>query len=434
MTLNSLGRWLAALAVLLVLLAGGLAVRAQGPTPVFRPSVQNDFPRALVFELEATGERPFTEARLYFRAAGASAWSSAPVPVEQPATEVHLRYEWFTKNATIPPGLLVEYYWRLRDETGQTFTTPRYRTEYLDVRFDWQRLEDEKLTVLWYAGDRAWGETMFQTGQAAIARLERAFGVSFEQPVRVVVYANDADFRSAFPPQQSWIGGQAFPDLGITVQIIAPGDRGWMEQVIPHEVAHLAFARATESALAVPPAWLDEGLAMYSEPGEFGEAQRERLRGAARSGTLPPLSRLQGNFGADHSTVSLAYLESWALVDFLLRDCGQEGFRQLIEGLNAGLSTDEALQAACGYDQEQFYARWLAEELGVAPPTPAPQQGRPTPPPAAPTPAPSEQLSPEERSERTVLVAGLLVLGAGAGCAALALLALVAVAVVLWRT
>lgn len=425
----------AALALLILGLTGSHSVWAQGSAPAFQPRVENDFPRALVFELQVTGDHPFIDARVYFRPVGTAAWNSAPVPVETPSTDVRLRYEWFTKNATIPPGLLIEYYWRLEDETGQSFTTPHYQTEYLDVRFDWQRVEGEKLTVLWYAGDRAWGEAMFRVGEAAIERLEETFGVTFEQPVRVVVYANGEDFRSAFPPQQSWIGGQAFPEMGITVQIIAPGDRDWMEQVIPHEVAHLAFARATESALAIPPAWLNEGLAMYSEPGEFGEAQRERLREAARAGTLPPLSRLQGNFGADHSTVSLAYLESWALVDFLLRDCGQDGFRRLIEGLNAGLSMDEALESACGYDQEQFYARWLTEELGVTPPTQAPEV-RPTLPPLEPTPepAPVEQSSQGKTGERTALLAGLLVLGAGTGCTALALLVLAAaVAVAVWR-
>ncbi|MDQ7030007.1 MAG: peptidase MA family metallohydrolase [Ardenticatenia bacterium] len=374
--------------VLLLIVPWGANAQSLPDLPQFRARTENDFPRALTFELRAQASRPIVEARLYFRPTGASAWTSAPVPVERPARDVRLSYEWFTGNAAIPPGLLLEYYWRLWDQEGETLETPRYQVEYLDARFDWQRVEGEKLVVLWYAGDRRWGEAMFQVGRQAIERLEREFGITFGHPIRVVVYGNRRDFRSAFPPMQEWVGGQAFPQLGVTVQFIAPGNRAWMEEVLAHEVAHLAFARATERALVIPPDWLTEGVAMMlGSPQRFGEAQRERLRQAARDGRLPRLSFLQSDsFGADHQVASLAYLASWGLVDFLWQECGREGFQELIAGLNAGLSTDEALEAACGYDQEALYARWLAEELGVTPTPSASQEGSkraqaPTPPP-----------------------------------------------------
>ncbi len=418
---NRLRHMVTALLAAALLLLVALPVGAQQPPDEvrFQARTENDFPRALTFELRARLPSPVAEARLYFRAVSAPSWTSAPVNVERPAREVRLRHEWFTKNASIPPGLLVEYYWRLWDTAGQRFETPRYQVEYLDVRFEWQRVEDDKLVVLWYAGDRQWGEAMFQVGRRAIERLEQEFGIVFEHPIRIVVYGNRRDFRSAFPPMQEWVGGQAFPRLGVTVQFIAPGNRAWMEDVLAHEVAHLAFARATERALVIPPNWLTEGLAMMmGSPESFGEGQRERLRRAAEAGQLPRLSFLRSDsFGADHQTASLAYVASWGMVDFLWRNCGREGFQEFIAGLNAGLSTDEALLEACGYDQEELYARWLTEELGIAPTPPAPRESSGGA--RGPTSSPADQegrTMPPAPTTWPAISPGLLVAAVVAGC------------------
>lgn len=359
------------LAILIVLLAAA-GVSAQ-TTDDFSAELetQNEFPRALVFQATASSDQELADARLFFRPAGSSFWSSQPVEVT-PGTTVTVEYEWFTGNQVLPPNLLLDYRWRFRTSDGESFETELQQVEFTDTRFEWQRLDSDRLSLLWYDGDRAWGEQMFATAQEAMDEIEADLGVTLDQPVRIVVYGNKDDFQGAFPPQQSWIGGQAFPDMHITVQIIAAGQDGWMSQVIPHEISHLVFHQATQEALANPPQWFDEGLAQYHEPGEFGEEERNTLRDAAQNGDLLPLSRLQGNFGADHNAVSLAYTQSWAMVDYLVRDCGRDELHTLIEGLNDDLSMDEALETACDYDEQTFYNRWLEQELGVTPPEEAP--------------------------------------------------------------
>lgn len=355
-------RLLLALALVLLLAAGVSAQTADNFSA--ETQTRNEFPRALIFELSATNDEALTDARLYFRPAGTSFWSSEPVEIE-PGTSITAEYEWFTENQVLPPNLLLEYRWRLRTAGGDTIETDPQQVEFTDTRFDWQRLSGENLTLLWYDGGQAWGEEMFSTAQQAITEIQDDLGVDLQQPVRIVVYGNKDDFQGAFPPQQAWIGGQAFPDMSITVQIIGPGEDGWMRDVIPHEISHLIFHNATDDALATPPAWFNEGLAQYHEPGEFD--QLDRLKRAAESGDLLPLSRLQGNFGADHGTVSLAYTQSWAMVDYLIRDCGKDGLHTIIAQLNDDRTVDEALTTACGYDQQQLYNNWVEQELGVTP-------------------------------------------------------------------
>lgn len=359
------------------LLSVAMPTRAQTELQA-KLETENDFPRALIFRVEVDAPTTLTEARLYFRPEASEFWNSIPVTIE-PGTHVEAEYEWFTKNQVLPPNLKLEYYWRFRDAEGNTYTTQHEWVEYLDIRFDWKRLGDEKVTIMWYDGDEAWGRAMYETARQAIDALEQELGATLDHPIRIVAYANGNDFRSAFPPQQDWIGGQAFPDMGITVQIIGAGENDWMQRVIPHEISHLVFHQALKDALATPPAWFNEGLAMYNEPGDFGEEERNRLRNAAKNGELLPLSRLQGNFGADSHEVNLAYIQSWGMVDFLIRDCGKDGLRRIIAELNNDVTMDEALQRACGYDQATLYERWLREDLGVEPPASPAGESEPSP-------------------------------------------------------
>lgn len=398
--------------VLSLLLAAGVSAQT-ADTLSAEMQTRNEFPRALIFDLSATSDVELTEARLFFRPVGTSFWSSEPVEIT-PGTSITAEYEWFTENQVLPPNLLLEYRWRVRTADGDTLETELEQVEFTDTRFDWQRLSDDTLTLLWYDGDQAWGEEMFSTAQQAMTEIQADLGVTLEQPIRIVVYGNKSDFQDAFPPQQAWIGGQAFPDMSITVQIIGSGEAGWMQSVIPHEISHLVFHHATEDALANPPSWFDEGLAQYHEPGEFDRL--DTLKSAAQRGDLLPLSRLQGNFGADHGTVSLAYTESWAMVDYLIRDCGKDGLHTIIEQLNDDRSVDEALEIACGYDEQELYNRWLEQELGVSSAQSEPPADTTPQPPDTQEPAQSQQQSPDTApfgGIRVYLILGVVAIGAG---------------------
>ncbi|MDQ4078012.1 MAG: peptidase MA family metallohydrolase [Chloroflexota bacterium] len=339
-----------------------------------------DMPRRLRFTLDVnSSEDDIVEARVFFSPTGTSVRTSERVEVV-PARTVDLSHEWNMQQNGVPPGAEIEYFWSVTDSEGNTIETEPESIVALDPRFEWKTIEDEELAIHWYDGDEAWGQEMFDTGKQALAQLEEELGTEIERQVRLVAYASGNDFRGAFPPQQDWIGGQAFPDLGITVQIIGAGDRNWMQTVLFHELSHLVFHQAMEGAIANTPSWLDEGLAMYNEPVSRDSA--ERVRRAAESGELLPFSHLQGNFGADGPTVGIAYAQSEMLFTYLIEDCGQEGFREFIHYLvDEDLSVDNALENACGYDSETLYSNWrqtlpnapvpnMTEVEGEAPPAP----------------------------------------------------------------
>nr|MBA3534774.1 hypothetical protein [Ardenticatenales bacterium] len=315
------------------------SVHAQGPiSATADATLLPELPRRLHFTLDAsTSAGDLTEARLFFRPTGSSSRISEPVQFD-PAPTVALEHEWQMQLNGMPPGAEIEYIWRLKDSSGNEFETESQTIIALDPRYDWQLIEDEELAIAWYDGDEAWGQAMFETGKEAMAQLEESLGSDITHQIRLVAYASGDDFRGAFPPQQDWIGGQAFPDLGVTVQIIGAGEEGWMTTVLFHELSHLVFHQAMEGALANAPSWLDEGLAMYNEPDSRGSA--DQIQAAAEDNELLPFSQLQGNFGADGRTVGLAYAESEMIVTHLIEDCSEDGFRQFIQNLVDDMAVD----------------------------------------------------------------------------------------------
>lgn len=351
-----------AIALALLFLFGFSAspTNAQSPiTATANAELVSESPRRVNFTVEASSSAgDLVEARIYYQPVGSGARISEPITVA-PAASLSLAHEWNMQNNGIPPGTQVEYFWRLRDSAGNSFDTPTQFLTPLDPRFDWQTIEDEELAISWYDGGEGWGQEMFNTGKAALAQLEEELGAELTRQVRLVAFGNENDFRGAFPPQQDWIGGQAFPDLGVTVQIIGDGEQNWMETVLFHELSHLVFAQATEGALVNPPSWLDEGLAMYNEPGE-GRGSAGTVERAAEDNELLPFSRLQGNFGADGRAVGIAYAQSEMIVTYLINDCGQDGFQAMIDNLVADMTMDEALTAACGYDSLTLFTTWRA--------------------------------------------------------------------------
>jgi hypothetical protein len=352
-----MGRFKLLFIAVLALLASAAPLHAQEPiTATTNAMVQPETPRRLLFTAEASSSAgDLTAARLFFRPTGSTTRISEPVQFD-PAPTVELSHEWQMQQNGTPPGAQIEYSWRLTDEAGNTFETPLQTIVALDPRFEWETIEDEELAIHWYDGNEAWGQEMFDTGRRAMDQLEEELGTDITRQVRLVAYSSGDDFRGAFPPQQDWIGGQAFPDLGVTVQIIGAGDDDWMETVLFHELSHLVFHQALEGALASPPSWLDEGLAMYNEP-ESRDSEA-RVRAAAEAGQLLPFSQLQGNFGAEGATVGLAYAQSQMMVAYLIEDCGEEGFQQIIQNMVDDMSVDAAMESACGYDAQTLYDDW----------------------------------------------------------------------------
>ncbi|MGH2464017.1 MAG: peptidase MA family metallohydrolase, partial [Candidatus Limnocylindrales bacterium] len=326
--------------------------------------------------------------------------------------------------------------WRVTDADAGQELGPSITLDYLDTRFTWQTKDGPIVHVHWYSGDAAFGARALAIGEQGVANASALLGVTETKPVDFYIYADQAAFYVALGPgTRENVGGEEVADIRTLFALITPDEvnASWVSTVIPNELTHLVFNTAIDNPYHAPPRWLNEGLAVYLSEG-YTPSWQSTVNDAVDAGGIIPLDGLVGQFPTTADQFELAYGESVAAVDFMIRTYGKPALVKLIRSYAGGVSDDEAFQAALGVDTTGFNAAWL-RALGV--PTlkaygPQPAPAGPLPPgwtgaaaSGAPTGGTSAEgsagptsviASPGRRSDPTaVIVAGVAVLCVGFG-------------------
>lgn len=290
-----------------------------------------------------------------------------------------LRYEFETELGSIWPNTLVELGFRVTMADGTIAEGPTATVRYEDTRFAWRTLDGEHVRVHWAEGGEAFGRRVLSIGDDAVRGATELLGIEEVGLIDFFVYADDRAFQEVLGPGfQENVGGVApgglrtlFASIGSTNV-----DDPWVGIVVPHELAHVVFETSTRNAYHDPPLWLNEGLAVYLSEG-YSFNRRSSVERAVSGGTIMPLHALVGRFPASAERFSLAYGESVAAVDYMIRTHGQDALVRLIRSYADGVTDDEAFEAALGVDVAGFEAGWF-DDLGIA--APEPHGPRPAPP------------------------------------------------------
>jgi len=289
------------------------------------------------------------------------------VPATRSAT---LRYRWdLLEDGHLVPNTTLEARWRVTPADGEPVVSAPTRIVYADTRFTWRTLEGDVVRVHWYDGSEAFGRRALEIGEGAVEETARLLGVTEDEPIDFFIYPDEAAFRDALGPgTRENVGGQAHADIRTLFALISPAeiDAGWVSIVVPHELVHLVLDTTVDNPYRFPPRWLNEGLAVYLSQG-YDASDRARVEDAAREGSLIPLAGLTGQFPTTFDRFALAYAESVAAVDHLVRRHGRDALIGLVRSYQEGLTDDEAFERAIGMDVEAFQAGWF-DELGAAEP------------------------------------------------------------------
>jgi hypothetical protein len=135
--------------------------------------------------------------------------------------------------------------------------------------------------------------------------------------------------------------------------------------VVPHETTHLVLGDLFADAPL--PRWADEGMAVLAEPPARLDRFNRTLHSSRRQGRLVPLDKLLAkNEYPDAAMITVFYVESVSVVDFLVAEKGPQVFVQFVrEAARSGL--DSALQKH--YDCRGVAAlqdRWLTKTFAEA--------------------------------------------------------------------
>jgi hypothetical protein len=323
--------------------------------------VENNFPAGLTFEVTVVSEAGEIDAvTLVHGLQGDISLTRVPMTVD-PGEEVTVSYIWDTSSTTIPPSAPVIYHWEAADSAGNHVNSATGHFDYDDVRFAWQVQENENLAVWWHDRPDALGDRVFSIARNSLDAQASLYQAELAFPVRIIIYNDFEEFAAWHSFVSEFIGGQAFPALGITTQIVsAYGDQeSWLQDVIPHEISHLYFYQVTYSPFTSPPSWLNEGIAQYNEQ----HSHRELLAYAQERillGELLRLTALTGSFGYTEDEVALAYAEGLSAVFYFVETYGEHGMGALLAAYKTGMNHDEAFQTAIGRSMPDFEQEWLA--------------------------------------------------------------------------
>ena len=202
----------------------------------------------------------------------------------------------------------------------------------------------------------------FEQFHAVMERLLSRGALSFATPTVVMVFKNRSSFRPYLPlyngrPQE--IGGMALSGGVINYMMLDASGGDAAYPLVFHELTHQITRNVSPNAAV----WLSEGVAEYYSTFEIYDGTEVKLGvpivdhiQRLRSGQFMPLKELlivDSDSAAyneqDRST--LFYAQSWALVNFLVRDVpSMQRFAEYMKAAQQGLSEEEALAKAYGLD------------------------------------------------------------------------------------
>jgi len=358
-TIVSLWFWLALALCLLATLAP-FPAQAQGGLTILDSPTQAEFPSRLIFSLSASSAVDITDIRLHYEVDRTGfARITSEVYIEfVPGRLIDTEWAWdMRKTGGLPPGANVDYWWTVEDARGERVETPRARVRFDDLRYPWQSLKEDEVTLYWYQGDKSFVQEVMAAAQQALVRLAEDTGAHLEKPVTIYLYSSSRDLRGAMIYPQEWTGGRAFTRFGTIAIGISPGSLLWGQRAIAHELAHLVIHQMTLNPYSDLPTWLDEGLAMYAE-GTLDLQFAAQLNEAIAEGSLISVRSLSSPFSAHAEEAVLSYAQSYSLAEFLIASYGQTKMLELLNTFREGSSYDAALKKVYGFDTEGLDTLW----------------------------------------------------------------------------
>jgi hypothetical protein len=341
----------------------GLAAPARAQTAVTVTGVQVEylFGDHATFTANIQPASGLQEALVFFQAEGDSVTRVAPLVVAADGS-ASSRVE--VRDAPLRPFARISFWFRITPAGGEAFTSPHYFFHYADNRVVWQTLEDASVSIHWYDGDAAFGQSAFDTAHASLQAFNELMPVTLTAPVNVYIYATAADLQSAIGAQ-AWVAGHASPDLGVVLTSITPGETQMlvMQRQIPHELAHVLLYQKMGAAYNNLPAWLGEGIASSLELYPNSDYMLA-IQGASQNNALLPLADLCGPFPQDASGAFLAYAESDRVTRYILDTFGTPGLQALVQAYADGLDCNHGVERALGKSLVQLDREWQQAVLG----------------------------------------------------------------------
>lgn len=238
---------------------------------------------------------------------------------------------------------------------------------------EWQELKGEHFFV-YFVQDEKFAKEVLDKAEVYYRSIASDLGYPrysdfwlWDKRVKIYIYPDHASFLAA-TAQPQWSFGMA--DYKRKQIVSFAWGKGFLESILPHEMAHLIF-RDFVGFKGEIPLWLDEGVAQWAE-----ETKRQEMKFKVKQLfekdsliSLADMMKLdvhnitekdrvyirstrtkEGDKGviflSGDNLIATYYLQSVSLVGFLIEKYGSDRFREFCRQLRDGKTIEEALRFA----------------------------------------------------------------------------------------
>src|SRR5512135_157571 len=356
------------LSLSLLLLAAPINVQAQTGIVATNDQATLDFPNSLTFSVHLKSSVKIDQVVLEYGVDQLTCGNviAEAFPTFTAGTDVDAKWTWEMKQTgSQPPGSNIWWRWRVTDANGHDTVTDQKTIVWLDAQHQWQTVSGGLLNLHWYSGGATFGPELHDSAVKSLSDLATATGLRLDAPADLYIYANTQDMQASVFYQPGWTGGLAYPDHDIVIIGISPDQIDWGKRTEAHELTHVLVGHLTFSCLGDVPTWLNEGLAVYGEGGPEA-AELAQFNDALSKDTLIAVRSLSGGFSEDPGKADLSYSESYSLVNYIVKQYGQDKMTTLLKALRDGATVDDALMSVYNFNIEGFEDAWRSS-IGAKP-------------------------------------------------------------------
>jgi len=214
-----------------------------------------------------------------------------------------------------------------------------------------------------FHGSRRFEQAVLAELERGFDRLDRLLELRPDRRIDVVIYDPaifDEQFRGLFRFQAAGFYHGVIRVRGATELNVE------LSRVLHHELVHAALDAAAPSLIF--PGWVNEGGAEWFEARALGKralssGERAALGRIVGQGALLPMESLnvRSFAGMDGNRAAVAYLQSYALIDYLVRTFGERTLPRFYAELIRSRNLDRALERTYRMDARALERRFLAE-------------------------------------------------------------------------
>lgn len=264
---------------------------------------------------------------------------------------------------------MIEYWFEVRLEDGQTFNSPHGIFYFEDNRFDWKVMEAEPFRVHWYEGDTAFAQDILDVARQGLIQVHNLLSLESPPIIDIYVYDSANEMQATLMVDgQNWVAGRADVDLSVMAVSLpkGPNQRLEMERQMPHELMHISLYHTLGNGYFNLPVWFNEGLASIAELYTNPEYQ-VLLENAYDEDSLISLADLCRSFPSDSYGAQMAYAESAYFTRYLYRQYGRSQLERLLQNYSEGMECGRGLEVTLEQSLPQLEALWYMEVFNSKP-------------------------------------------------------------------